>query len=102
VRSALAGRAARLPPRGEAARLAEVGEGAGGEPTKAVRLLRDELAAVLAWSVLDTYARAHRSVSSEDAAAFVAKAAAAVVGRAVGDAIRRTGRAPARELLEGI
>jgi len=64
-----------------------------GSPASASRhataALRDELAGVLAWPVLRAFAGAHPSVGAAEAQRFLASLAAAVVGRAVGDVLRR-------------
>jgi len=58
---------------------------------------------VLSWPPLGTFARAHTSVGPGDVAPFVAKVTGAVIGRAVGDAVRRTSDAAMQAwLLEGV
>ena len=51
-------------------------------------LLREDLRALLAWPPLVEFSRAHRAVDAAPFNAFVARLAASVVGRALGDALR--------------
>lgn len=105
VRSALrAGAHPSAPPpalAGLAKFLADVEAGNGSE--RCARLLRDELDAVLSWPPLDAFAQVHGAVGPAEVAPFVAKLAGAVIGRAAGDAVRRTSDAATQaRLLQGV
>lgn len=102
VRSGLRARPGSASPRGQLARLAVVAGSAKPGSEATVGLLRDDLATVLGWRTLASFARAQRSVTRGEAAGFVAKAAASVVGRAVGDALRRDGVERASQLVKGL
>ena len=103
--------AARLARGGEAAQAARgpvvalLGELAPDEPAppRAAVALRDELLGVLASPVLRTFATAHPAVPAVQARRFVASLVAAVVGRAVGDALRLApDGATAARILAGV
>jgi GT2 family glycosyltransferase len=92
-------------PTGEVALLCEAIGVADGEADadRALEVLRGELGTVLSWTVLEEFARAHPAVPREEVALFAAKLAAAVLGRALGDAARReTGAAWTEALLAGV
>jgi GT2 family glycosyltransferase len=68
-----------------------------------VQALRDELAGTLSWRPLMTYGATCRHVAKDDAAAFMAKLSGAVIGRVVGDSLRRDSTQPSRAwLLNGV
>jgi rhamnosyltransferase len=99
----LGGPAAPAPGLLELAEFLHAADAAGPQIEKCAQLLRDEVEAVLSWPPLGRFARAHSSVGPEDVGPFVAKIAGAVIGRTVGDAIRRTSDFAMRSwLLEGV
>jgi len=105
VRASLRRDGGAAPPTGELERLAEAlpSNGASSRAGKASRLLADDLLALLGWPPLTTFARPHSSATHAEAATFVAKLSAAVIGTAAGDACRRSPDPATSEwLLDGI
>jgi rhamnosyltransferase len=82
--------AANAPLRGQLALLDEFLAGLGEAPVRddVSAALRGELVALLEWPLLVEFAAAQRGTSPEEGGDFVAKLAASVVGRAVGDRLR--------------
>jgi hypothetical protein len=76
---------------------------AAGEASRgAVRDHRDDLVALLGWPLLHEFARGQRAVTRDDTRAFVARLAAASIGRALGESHARTGAEIPAILLEGV
>jgi rhamnosyltransferase len=105
IRSVLEVGAPRITPTGELAAAAELlTEDARGEPAiPLARDLRRQLVRLLASDPVSAFAAAHRHVAADSAAGFAAKAAAALVGQALGDALRlRPDPALTKRLLTGL
>jgi GT2 family glycosyltransferase len=65
--------------------------------------LRDDLLAVLTWPTLHAFSASRDAVRPDEVAAFAARLTAAVIGRAVGDAVLEAGdRAAVETLLQGV
>lgn len=105
IQAALESRPPHRPPADEGARLAALlSQWSAASPDSAVvDALRTELVATLGWPPLLAFASAYRSVDSTDVSVFVIKLAGSVVGRVVGDSLRRDMSQPAgRQLLRGV
>jgi GT2 family glycosyltransferase len=105
VRSALQAGAPRVQPSGELVAAAELlaDETSAEPPERLVRELRRDIVRLVGSEPVQAFAAAHRHVASGAAGGFAAKAAAAVVGRAIGDALRlQPDDALAARLLTGI
>jgi hypothetical protein len=105
IRALLEAGAPRLAPSGELEEAASLvdGDASGRVRERVVSDLRHTLLRVLDSDAIERFAAAHRHVSTGEATDFTAKAAATVVGRVIGDALRIEPHEPVRRrLLAGV
>jgi GT2 family glycosyltransferase len=87
----------------EVGRLVANGTDAPGDDRALVALRREAFSLLGRSPVVHEFAAANRAVAGTDAAGFVRKMAAGIIGRAVGDAVRREGAADVAErFVEGV
>ena len=105
IRALLEAGAPRLTPSGELGETLSLvdGDASGPVAKRVVADLRHAIARVLESDAIERFAAAHRHVSTGEATDFTARAAATVVGRVIGDALRIEPHEPVRRrLLAGI
>jgi GT2 family glycosyltransferase len=104
IRALLEAGAPRLALSGELEETAWLVDGDASRPVagRVVSDLRHALLRVLASDAIERFSAAHRHVSTDEATGFTAKAAASVVGRVIGDALRIEPNEPVRRLLAGV
>ena len=105
IRALLEAGAPRIAPSGELEETASLidGDASGPVAKRVVSDLRHALIRMLESDAIERFAAAHRHVSTGEATDFTAKAAATVVGRVIGDALRIEPHEPVRRrLLAGV